>query len=99
LTLPSGVEHDGADDDHPILIEGIACDEFEHFVSWIYHVAESQQPGVSSLVAILKVLHLWMIENSINWAINHLEQLGLPPAHKLELACMYTIPQWIAPAM
>jgi len=40
-----------------------------------------------------------MIENSINWAINHLEQLGLPPAHKLELARMYSIPQWIAPMM
>ena len=52
-----------------------------------------------SLVAILKVSRLWMIENSIQWAVSRLNQLGLSPAHKLELARMYTIPEWVAPAI
>ncbi|KAI6034586.1 hypothetical protein PISMIDRAFT_89874, partial [Pisolithus microcarpus 441] len=38
---------------------------------------------------------LWMIENSILWAITNLEQLDLSPAHKLELARKYNIPGWI----
>jgi len=31
--------------------------------------------------------------------VDHLNELDLSPAHKLELACMYTIPQWVAPAI
>ncbi|KAI6109404.1 hypothetical protein EDD16DRAFT_1519338 [Pisolithus croceorrhizus] len=50
---------------------------------------------IASLTAILKISQLWMIENSIQWAITNLEQLDLSPAHKLELAHKYTIPGWI----
>ncbi|KAG1807322.1 uncharacterized protein BJ212DRAFT_1537129 [Suillus subaureus] len=54
------------------------------------------QPGD---VAILKVLHLWMISNSIKFTIDGLENLTLQPTHRLELAQLYSIPQWIAPAI
>ena len=60
---------------------------------------ESHQLDVPSLVAILKVSRLWMVENSIQWVVDHLNELDLSPAHKLELARMYTIPQWVAPAI
>ena len=38
FTLPSGFENDGADEDHPIDLPGISGSEFEHFVSWLYHM-------------------------------------------------------------
>ncbi|KAI6110429.1 hypothetical protein EDD16DRAFT_1710861 [Pisolithus croceorrhizus] len=89
--LPSGVENDGEDEDHPIFLPSISGEEFDHFMSWLYHVggAVPHDQNLPSLVAILKVSHLWQIKNSIAWAIAHLNQL--------ELACKYTIPQWIAP--
>ncbi|KAI5984838.1 hypothetical protein EDD15DRAFT_2374740 [Pisolithus albus] len=96
LTLPSGIEGDGENSNHAIFLEGISMDEFEHFVSWVYHVGSAtQQHTIASLTAILKISRLWMIENSILWAIANLEQLDLSPAHKLELAHKYNIPGWI----
>ncbi|KAI5993212.1 hypothetical protein EDD15DRAFT_2367447 [Pisolithus albus] len=101
FALPSGVENDGEDEDHPIFLPGISGEEFDHFVSWLYHVsgAVPHDRNLPSLVAILKVSRLWQIENSIAWAIAHLNQLELSAVHKLELARKYTIPQWIAPAV
>ncbi|KAI5994956.1 hypothetical protein EDC04DRAFT_2586045, partial [Pisolithus marmoratus] len=96
LTIPSGVEGDGEDSNHAIFLEGISRDEFEHFISWVYHVGStSQQHTIPSLTAILKISWLWMIENSIVWAITNLGMLDLSPAHKLELARKYSIPEWI----
>ena len=40
-----------------------------------------------------------MVENSIGWAIGKLENLGLSPAHRLELACKYSIPGWLPGAI
>ncbi|KAI5990740.1 hypothetical protein EDD15DRAFT_2197815 [Pisolithus albus] len=93
FALPSGVENDGEDEDHPIFLPGISGEEFDHFMSWLYHVSGAlpHDQNLSSLVAILKVSHLWQIENSIAWAIAHLNQLELSAVHKLELECKYTI--------
>ena len=55
------------------------------------------EQNLPSLVAILKVPRLWQIDNSIAWAITHLNALNLTPVKKLELAHKYVIPQWIAP--
>ncbi|KAI6046199.1 hypothetical protein EDC04DRAFT_2598385 [Pisolithus marmoratus] len=101
FTLPSGVANDGADEDHLIVLPGISGDEFEHFISWLYHVSGTvpHDQNLPSLVAILKVSRLWQIDNSISWATAHLDQLELSAVHKLELACKYTIPQWIAPSV
>jgi len=62
-------------------------------IQLIQHTSSSDppQPEEQFLVAILKVLHLWMINNSIKFAIDGLEQLGLAPACQLELACLYNI--------
>jgi len=96
LSLPSGVANDGADDGHAILLEGISSEEFEYFAAWVYHVGSiAQQHSVPSLTAILKISRWLMIENSISWAIDRLEVLDLSPAHRLELARKYDIPQWI----
>ena len=38
LTMPSGIEGDGEDGNHAIFLESISRDEFEHFVTWVYHV-------------------------------------------------------------
>jgi hypothetical protein len=54
---------------------------------------------IQLFVTILKISHLWMISNSINFAIGGLENLTLQPTHRLELARLYSIPQWIAPAI
>ncbi|KAI6149154.1 hypothetical protein BKA82DRAFT_4389721 [Pisolithus tinctorius] len=88
FTLPSGIENDGADEDHPIGLPGISGDEFRHFVLWLYHVSGSvpHEQNLPSLVAILKVSRLWQINNSITWAIAHLDQLNLSAVQKLELA-------------
>ncbi|KAI5986559.1 hypothetical protein EDC04DRAFT_2913258 [Pisolithus marmoratus] len=99
FTLPPGVANDGADEDHPIVLPGISGEEFEHFVSWLYHGTVPHDQNLPSLVAILKVSRLWQIDNSISWAIAHLDQLELSAVHKLELAHKYTIPQWIAPSV
>ncbi|KAI6139225.1 hypothetical protein BKA82DRAFT_165938, partial [Pisolithus tinctorius] len=66
FTLPSGIENDGADEDHPIGLPGISGDEFGHFVSWLYHVSGSvpHEQNLPSLVAILKVSRLWQINNN-----------------------------------
>jgi hypothetical protein len=40
-----------------------------------------------------------MISNSIQFAIDGLEKLTLHPTRRLELARLYSIPQWIAPAI
>jgi hypothetical protein len=40
-----------------------------------------------------------MISNSIKFAIGGLENLTLQPTRRLELARLYSIPQWIAPAI
>lgn len=42
---------------------------------------------------------MWDIEESITWATSRLEELDLTPAQRLQLARMYMIPHWIAPAM
>ena len=42
---------------------------------------------------------MWDIEESITWATSRLEELNLTPARRLQLARMYIIPHWIAPAM
>ena len=70
-----------------------------HSLLCLFSNTDSQDLDVPSLVAILKVSRLWMIVNSIHWAVSHLNQLCLSPAHKLELAQMYTIPEWVAPAI
>ena len=70
-----------------------------HSLLCLFSNTDSQDLNVPSLVAILNVSRLWMIENSICWAVSHLNQLYLSPAHKLELARMYTIPEWVAPAI
>ncbi|KAI6154588.1 hypothetical protein BKA82DRAFT_166266 [Pisolithus tinctorius] len=100
FTLPSGVVNDGVDEEHPIKLPGISGGEFEHLVSWMYHVGSVHHDrNLPSLVAILKVSRLWQIDNSIDWAIAHLNQLNLSAVTKLELACKYTIPQWIPPSV
>ncbi|KAF9230040.1 hypothetical protein BU15DRAFT_84126 [Melanogaster broomeanus] len=99
LKIPSGIESDGTEA-HPILLEGITESEFAHFVTWVYHVGSNEtELDEAALIAILKVSRLWMIENSITWAVNHLARLDLSPARKLQLARMYIIPAWIAPAI
>ncbi|KAI6138363.1 hypothetical protein BKA82DRAFT_4366625 [Pisolithus tinctorius] len=96
LTIPSGVEGDGEDSNHAILLEGISREEFTHFIAWVYHVGSAaQHHTIPSPTAILKISWMWMIENSIEWVISNLEKLDLSPAHKLELACRYSIPEWI----
>lgn len=40
-----------------------------------------------------------MISNSIKFTIGGLENLTLQPTRRLELARLYSIPQWIAPAI
>ncbi|KIO02198.1 hypothetical protein M404DRAFT_28110 [Pisolithus tinctorius Marx 270] len=94
--MPSGVEGDGEDSNHAIFLEGISREEFTHFVAWVYHVGSAaQHHTIPSLTAILKISRMWMIENSIEWAISNLEKLDLSPAHKLELTRRYSIPEWI----
>ncbi|KIN95099.1 hypothetical protein M404DRAFT_34427 [Pisolithus tinctorius Marx 270] len=94
--MPSGVEGDGEDSNHAIFLEGISREEFTHFVAWVYHIGSAaQQHTIPSLTAILKISQMWMIKNSIEWAISNLEKLDLSPAHKLELTCRYSIPEWI----
>ncbi|KAI6041733.1 hypothetical protein EDC04DRAFT_2565223, partial [Pisolithus marmoratus] len=104
LTIPSGVEGDGEDSNHAIFLEGISRDEFEHFFTTPYlpplsltniSGSTSQQHTIPSLTAILKISQLWMIKNSIVWVITNLGMLDLSPAHKLELARKYSIPEWI----
>ncbi|KAI6150385.1 hypothetical protein BKA82DRAFT_3942039, partial [Pisolithus tinctorius] len=99
LTMPSGVEGDGEDSNHAIFLEGISREEFTHFVAWMSLTnisgSAAQQHTIPSLTAILKISQMWMIKNSIEWAISNLEKLDLSPAHKLELTCRYSIPEWI----
>ncbi|KAG2356761.1 hypothetical protein BDR07DRAFT_1491510 [Suillus spraguei] len=74
--------------------------DFTHFLNWVYHISSVPPPPEEPfLVTILKVSHLWMISNSIKFAIDGLENLTLHPTHRLELAQLYPIPQWIAPAI
>ncbi|KAI5994243.1 hypothetical protein EDC04DRAFT_2586389 [Pisolithus marmoratus] len=88
-----------SDEDHPIVLPGISGEEFEHFISWLYHQWNcSHDRNLPLLWQVLKVSRLWQIDNSISWAIAHLDQLELSAVHKLSLQ-QYMIPQWIAPSV
>lgn len=60
--------------------------------------SQPNQLDEAALIAILKVSRFWLIEESIAWVISRLEELDLSPSRRLQLARMYGIPQWIAPA-
>ncbi|KAJ8580264.1 hypothetical protein M405DRAFT_71097 [Rhizopogon salebrosus TDB-379] len=99
LALPSGYDTDGTEH-HPIILPQITEQDFTYFLNWVYHVSSHPPPPEEQfLVAILRVSHLWMINNSIEFAVDGLGHLGLVPARRLELARLYAIPQWIAPAI
>ncbi|KAG1893888.1 uncharacterized protein F5891DRAFT_1195803 [Suillus fuscotomentosus] len=99
LAIPSGYDTDGTEQ-LPIVLQQISEQEFTHFLNWVYHISSVPPPPEEQfLVAILKISHLWMISNSIKFAIDGLENLTLHPTRRLELARLYSIPQWIAPAI
>ncbi|KAG1750998.1 hypothetical protein EDD22DRAFT_957812 [Suillus occidentalis] len=99
LAIPSGYDTDGTEQ-HPIVLHQISEVDFTYFLNWVYHISSVPPPPEEQLlVAILKVSHLWMISNSIKFAIGGLENLTLQPTRRLELARLYSIPQWIAPAI
>ncbi|KAG1741684.1 hypothetical protein EDB19DRAFT_1907907 [Suillus lakei] len=99
LAMPSGYDTDGTEQ-LPIVLHQISEEDFTYFLNWVYHISSVPPPPEEQLlVAILKVSHLWMISNSIKFAIDGLENLTLQPTRRLELARLYSIPQWIAPAI
>ncbi|KAG2138191.1 hypothetical protein BD769DRAFT_1663768 [Suillus cothurnatus] len=99
LAMPSGYDTNGTEQ-LPIILHQISEEDFTHFLNWVYHISSVPPPPEEQfLVAILKVSHLWMISNSIQFAIDGLEKLTLHPTRQLELARLYSIPQWIAPAI
>ena len=42
---------------------------------------------------------LWQIDEGVAYAIHHLEKEFLPPARRIELGRMFSIHDWIKPAM
>ncbi|KAG1733537.1 hypothetical protein EDB19DRAFT_1911523 [Suillus lakei] len=102
LAMPSGYDTDGTEQ-LPIVLHQISEEDFTYFtyfLSWVYHISSVPPPPEEQLlVTILKVSHLWMISNSTKFAIDGLENLTLQPTRRLELAQLYSIPQWIAPAI
>ncbi|KAG1751725.1 hypothetical protein EDB19DRAFT_1824639 [Suillus lakei] len=98
LAMPSGYDTDGTEQ-LPIVLHQIS-EDFTYFLNWVYHISSvPPPPDEQLLVTILKVSHLWMISNSIKFTIDRLENLTLQPNHRLELARLYSIPQWITPAI
>ncbi|KAG1827437.1 uncharacterized protein BJ212DRAFT_1294713 [Suillus subaureus] len=68
----------------PIVLHQISEEDFTYFLNWVYH--------------ILYIIE-WLNCNSIKFTIDGLENLALQPTCRLELAWLYSIPQWIAPAI
>ncbi|KAG1893903.1 uncharacterized protein F5891DRAFT_985446 [Suillus fuscotomentosus] len=85
LAIPSDYDTDGTEQ-LPIVLQQISEQEFTHFLNWVYHISVPPPPEEQFLVAILKISHLWMIRNSIKFAIDGLENLTLHSTRRLELA-------------
>ncbi|KIM59141.1 hypothetical protein SCLCIDRAFT_126674, partial [Scleroderma citrinum Foug A] len=82
LTMPSGVEHDGTDESHPILIKGITCDKFAFFMSWIYHV--------SLLFSQVHTHYYWVAPAIHSLILSPLSTISENDTHQLGL-CVYSI--------
>ncbi|KAF9455709.1 hypothetical protein BDZ94DRAFT_1315916 [Collybia nuda] len=98
LPRPPGLK-EGSEED-PILWPDLTAAEVASFLKWMTHIEWTPlPPNEATLVDILKVSHRWMVEQGVAYAIHHLEQLGLPAPHRLELARRFQIVTWIRPAV
>ncbi|KAJ7094252.1 hypothetical protein C8R43DRAFT_964550 [Mycena crocata] len=108
LDIPDGKKEDDPDregtEKYPLYFEGITKTEFEDLLGgFLYHhewqtikdVADKERIYIN----LLKLSHKWQMTAGRAYAIKNLSEIYLTPAHRLELARKFSIPDWVEPAV
>ncbi|KAF8145502.1 hypothetical protein K438DRAFT_1991792 [Mycena galopus ATCC 62051] len=107
LTIPDGKAPDDPTREgtlmYPLFLPGTKAEEFNDFLFWIYRTEweslDSQNERERICTHLLKLSHLWDIAVGKSYAISVLETMNLSPIRRLELAGMFTITDWVQPAV
>ncbi|KAF8880145.1 hypothetical protein BD779DRAFT_1423961, partial [Infundibulicybe gibba] len=87
-------------EDHPVILEQVTKQEFNDFLVWVYKINWAPPPYEEHvLVNTLKLAQRWQIEGATSFSIHHLKELNLSPSRRLELSRMYSLYDWVEPAL
>ncbi|KAF4596843.1 hypothetical protein EYR40_007468 [Pleurotus pulmonarius] len=96
---PSGPLNEGSEE-NPVILQGISVDEFEAFLTWLYHIAWRSFPHTEeTLVSILSVSHMWQVQAGFDYAMDRIVELNLPAARMLHLGARFRIRDWVLNAV
>ncbi|KAJ7732234.1 hypothetical protein DFH07DRAFT_686055, partial [Mycena maculata] len=88
---------------YPLYLEGVEKQEWEDFLAWVYRAefvpVKSDVHRERLYLSLLKLSARWEISSGVAYAIDALEKLNLPAVRQLELARMYTLGDWVQPAV
>ncbi|KAJ7717147.1 hypothetical protein B0H16DRAFT_1898058 [Mycena metata] len=93
-----GTEH------YPLLLPGTCVEEFDDFLQWLYRtewepLGHNDNEKGRICTHLLKLSDMWQIKPGKTYAISVLENMALPASRRLELAGMFTIADWVRPAV
>ncbi|KAI0093419.1 hypothetical protein BDY19DRAFT_903165 [Irpex rosettiformis] len=90
----------------PVILESILSKEFDYLARYLFvgpHIARWESPPPyenAMLISLLRLGDLYEMEKVRTFAKYHItSQTSISPAQKISLARMYTIPEWVEPAV
>ncbi|KAJ7575904.1 hypothetical protein C8J56DRAFT_900519 [Mycena floridula] len=99
LNIPSDVSGDSTEV-HPIKLDGIVTlKEMEALLKWL---DDKPVTGEAVLIAMLKMSHIWMVDEMRQYAIDGLGTIRSNPAQRLELCQLYghaQVSKWVMDAV
>ncbi|KAH8826208.1 hypothetical protein DL96DRAFT_1607484 [Flagelloscypha sp. PMI_526] len=96
---PLGEEAQGASDDNPVILAGVALKDFEALVAYFNQDLSDFSDSKEEWISILRLADMWSMERIRRIACENLYDHSLGAIEMLELARKYHVPfQWAAPA-
>ncbi|KAJ7202110.1 hypothetical protein GGX14DRAFT_399681 [Mycena pura] len=86
----------------PLFLAGFTIQEFDDFMAYLsppgWKVTDASEQE-RMFTGLLKIADRWQISDARAYAITQLHLMPLLPSHRLELARMFTILEWVEPAV
>ncbi|KZT73327.1 hypothetical protein DAEQUDRAFT_464321 [Daedalea quercina L-15889] len=96
---PENEKPEGLTDEHPVLLEGITCKDFERLLCLFYpeNVSDGDLSTTEEWTSVLALATKWDFAEYRQLAISRLSQLA-SPVDRILLGRAYEIPEWLSTA-
>ncbi|PBK73989.1 hypothetical protein ARMSODRAFT_906583 [Armillaria solidipes] len=88
----------GADDEHPVVIEGVRCADFENLLKSIVHAEQKEVPSLSKdeWLSVLNLATMWGMVDIRRMAINEItKSKSLSDVDQVILGREYAVVDWV----